>query len=225
MFLLSLIVFFVLYLLCAILYYFDDNHTTDTLNTTSHNTPLEIFWTVMPSILLCFVAMPSFGLLYSIDELVSPSVTLKVIGHQWYWTYEYSDFSLSGDTIFVESYMLMDDDLLGGYFRLLETDTRVVLPIEVHVRALITSADVLHSWAVPSLGIKIDACPGRLNQVALFIKRAGIYYGQCSEICGVNHGFMPIVVQAVSLEKFNTWLLSKYDNIEGSWRSRLAINE
>jgi len=205
MFLLIFIVFFVLYMIFAILHNFSNIPADRPLDTSSHNTLLEIFWTVVPSIILLFVAVPSFALLYSIDELVNPSLTLKVIGHQWYWTYEYSDYSMEYGNLNVESYMVSEEDLIPGQYRLLETTYRVVLPINVHVRTLITSADVLHSWAVPSLGLKLDACPGRLNQAALFIKREGVYYGQCSEICGVNHGFMPIVIQAVPMADFNAW--------------------
>eukprot|EP00975_Prorocentrum_lima_P026859 5646127-Prorocentrum_lima.AAC.1 len=125
------------------------------------------------------------------------------------WTY--SDYGAEYGTINVESYMLAEDDLPAGSYRLLETNYRVVVPTAVHVRALVTSADVLHSWAIPSLGVKVDACPGRLNQAALFVKREGVYYGQCSEICGVNHGFMPIVIQAVSLEDYGSWFSSQID--------------
>lgn len=155
------------------------------------------------------MAFPSFALLYSIDELVNPSATLKSVGHQWYWTYEYSDFGAEFGSVELESYMVPEEDLGRGHYRLLETNYRVVLPVGVHVRALVTSADVLHSWAIPSLGIKVDACPGRLNQTAMFIKREGVFYGQCSEICGVNHGFMPIVVQAVSLDTYGAWLSAR----------------
>lgn len=207
MFLIIFIVVFVLYVMTIIVYNFketNDNKSNVILRGT-HNTTLEVFWTILPSLLLLSVAIPSFALLYSIDELITPSVTLKVVGHQWYWTYEYSDFSMNYNHLHLESYMITDEDLLPGYYRLLETTSRVVLPTKVHIRVLITSADVLHCWAVPSLGIKTDACPGRLNQLALYIKRNGIFYGQCSEICGVNHGFMPIVVESVNLLKYSKW--------------------
>lgn len=171
-----------------------------------HGTTIEIIWTCTPAIILLIVAIPSFSLLYSMDEVIDPVMTLKVIGHQWYWSYEYSDVETGEDSIAFDSYMIQDNDLEKGQFRLLEVDNRVVLPIKTHIRLLITATDVLHSWAVPSLGIKLDACPGRLNQTSLFIKREGVFYGQCSEICGINHGFMPIVVEAVSLDDYVNWL-------------------
>jgi cytochrome c oxidase subunit 2 len=154
------------------------------------------------------IAIPSFALLYSLDEVINPSMTLKVIGHQWYWSYEYSDSSNPKNILNFDSYMKSEEDLTLGNFRLLEVDNRIVLPIKIHIRLLVTAADVLHSWAVPSLGIKVDACPGRLNQVFLFLKREGVFYGQCSEICGINHGFMPIVVQGVKIDKFISYLIN-----------------
>jgi len=179
----------------------------------SHSSILEIVWTVIPAILLLWLAIPSFNLLYSLDEIIDPALTLKIVGHQWYWSYEYSDYALleSSDSLNFDSYMISTKDLTKGSFRLLEVDNRVVLPIQTHIRLLVTAADVLHSWAVPSFGIKIDACPGRLSQVSVFLKRIGVYYGQCSEICGVNHGFMPIVVQGVSVSKFIKWIVLKLE--------------
>jgi len=178
----------------------------------SHSNILEILWTVIPAFSLIFIAVPSFSLLYSLDELSDPSVTLKVIGHQWYWSYEYSDYfkkSNKSMTINFDSYMLNANEISSGSFRLLEVDSRVVLPTRTHIRLLVTSSDVLHSWAIPSFGIKVDATPGRLSQASLFIKRPGTYYGQCSEICGINHGFMPIVVRAVRPSLFARWLVLK----------------
>lgn len=174
----------------------------------THNTAVEIVWTITPSLILMIIAIPSFALLYSIDEVIDPSVTLKVIGKQWFWSYEYCDFiDKLNKTIQFDSYMVAEADLDEGQLRLLEVDNRVVLPIYTHIRILITSGDVLHSWAIPSLGVKTDACPGRLNQVSLFIKREGVFFGQCSELCGVNHGFMPIVIEAVPIEKYIKWVL------------------
>jgi cytochrome c oxidase subunit 2 len=174
----------------------------------THGTTIEIVWTITPSLILMVIAIPSFALLYSIDEVVDPSVTLKVIGHQWFWSYEYSDMANEFEQPnSFDSYMVAEDDLEPGQLRLLEVDNRVVLPTKTHVRVLVTSADVLHSWAVPSLGVKMDACPGRLNQVSVFIKREGVFYGQCSELCGVNHAFMPIVVEGVPIEKYIRWIL------------------
>jgi len=173
----------------------------------SHNTFIEIVWTIIPALILMVIAVPSFALLYSMEEFIEPSFTVKCTGHQWYWCYEYShvkkkEIARLIDGIKFESYMLPTEDLYKGNLRLLEVDHRLTLPIKTHVEVVVTAADVLHCWAVPAFGIKIDACPGRLNQTSLFIKREGVFYGQCSEICGVNHGFMPIVVHAVSVYDF-----------------------
>lgn len=174
---------------------------------TTHGETLEIVWTVTPGLILRGIGVPSFTLLYSRDEVIDPSVTLKAIGHQWYWSYEYSDYvGEDGESIAFDSYRIPEEDLEPGGLRLLEVDNRVVLPVNTHVRVLVTAADVLHCWAVPSLGVKIDACPGRLNQVAVFLKREGLFYGQCSELCGVNHGFRPIVVESVSEEQYLDWV-------------------
>ena len=164
---------------------------------------LEIIWTILPSFILLSIAIPSFALLYSVDEIIDPTLTIKVIGYQWYWEYEYPDFNTN--QLVFQSYMINEDDLSVGELRLLEVDNRVVIPSQTHVRVLVTSNDVIHSWAIPSLGIKMDAVPGRLNQVSLFTKQPGIYYGQCSEICGVNHGFMPIVVESLPFNDFVRW--------------------
>lgn len=175
-----------------------------------HGTVIEIVWTLIPAFILVGVAVPSFSLLYAVDEIVDPALTLKVVGHQWYWSYEYSDYtSESGDSIDFDSYRIPDSDLEEGNLRLLEVDNRVVLPVDTHVRLIITSADVLHSWAVPSFGVKLDACPGRLNQVSRFAKREGVFYGQCSEICGTNHAFRPIAVEVVSLADYVSWISGK----------------
>lgn len=186
----------------------------------THSSLLEIIWTIIPAIVLILIAVPSFTLLYSLDELIDPVLTLKVVGHQWYWSYEYSDcvtFNEAANVNF-DSYMVPTSDLAdtigAGSFRLLEVDNHIELPVNTHIRVLVTSADVLHSWAVPSFGIKIDACPGRLSQGSLFLKREGVYYGQCSEICGVNHGFMPIVVNAVSRDSFADWINIKLEDLE-----------
>jgi len=182
----------------------------------THSTPLEIIWTIVPAIILLFIAIPSFALLYSMDEMIDPALTLKVVGHQWYWSYEFSDYATleGGESLNFDSYMLSLDDLTLGNLRLLEVDNRVILPVNTHIRVIVTAADVLHSWAIPSFGLKVDACPGRLNQTSLFIKREGTFYGQCSEICGVNHGFMPIVVKTVDLESYVSWIASKLEDLE-----------
>jgi cytochrome c oxidase subunit 2 len=212
MFFLIFIGAFVFWMLYQIIILYNDEANPVSKKFT-HSSVLEIVWTIVPAIILVFIAIPSFALLYSIDEVIDPSVTLKVIGHQWYWSYEYSDYATleGGDTLNFDSYMIPTSDLGLGSFRLLEVDNRVVLPINTHIRVLITAADVLHSWAIPSFGIKVDACPGRLSQASLFIKREGVYYGQCSEICGVNHGFMPIVVKGVSTNEFTGYIAGKLD--------------
>jgi len=182
-----------------------------------HGTTIEIVWTITPALVLMIIAVPSFALLYAMDEIIDPAITLKIVGHQWYWSYEYSDYCADGsEPIAFDAYMLPEDDLEPGNLRLLEVDNRVVLPVDTHVRLIITAADVLHCWAMPSFGVKMDACPGRLNPTSIFIKREGTYYGQCSEICGVNHGFMPIVVDAVSLEDYIRWISSKVELDEES---------
>jgi len=177
-----------------------------------HASTLEVVWTIVPGLVLMVIAIPSFALLYVADELVDPAMTIKVVGHQWYWSYEYSDYETDdGDSLNFDSYIVQEDDLTIGSLRLLEVDNRVVVPTNTHVRVIVTAADVLHCWAVPSFGFKIYACPGRLNQSSIFVQREGVYYGQCSEICGVNHGFMPIVVEAVSLDNYVSWISSKLE--------------
>lgn len=170
----------------------------------THGKVIEIIWTILPAMVLVMIAIPSFVLLYSIDELIDPTLTLKAVGHQWYWSYEYSDFE-EGDLAF-DSYMLPEEELKEGQLRLLEVDRKVWLPVNTNIRVLVTAADVLHCWAVPSMGVKMDCVPGRLNQASLFIKREGVFYGQCSELCGVNHGFMPICIKVVPMELFNYWV-------------------
>jgi len=170
----------------------------------THGVMIEIVWTILPVFVLVFIAIPSFALLYSIDEIIDPTLTIKVIGHQWYWSYEYTDFA--NEKVLFDSYMVPENDLQQGELRLLEVDRKVWLPVNTHIRVLITGNDVLHSWAIPAFGIKMDAVPGRLNQVSVYIKREGVFYGQCSELCGVNHGFMPIVVKAVPIRVFINWI-------------------
>lgn len=170
-------------------------------------TLIEVIWTLIPAVLLVFIAFPSLKLLYLMDEVIDPALTIKAIGHQWYWSYEYSDYG--SETIDFDSYMIPTTDLSKGDLRLLEVDNRLIVPIQTQVRVLVTGGDVLHSFAVPSLSVKIDAVPGRLNQTSFFIKRPGVFYGQCSEICGANHSFMPIVIEAVSLDKFIHWVATQ----------------
>lgn len=186
---------------------FDQNPTPSSL---THGTLIEMIWTITPAFILLIIAIPSFSLLYAMDEVISPSITIKALGHQWYWSYEYSDYvNENHEFIEFDSYMIPEEDLEFGQLRLLEVDNRMIVPTNTHIRIVISAADVLHSWAVPSLGIKCDAIPGRLNQSSLFIKREGVYYGQCSEICGINHGFMPIVVEAVPLKNYVAWVSNK----------------
>nr|QTH79110.1 cytochrome c oxidase subunit II [Empria sp.] len=164
---------------------------------------IEIIWTVSPTILLIFIALPSIHLLYLSDEMNSPILTIKAIGHQWYWTYEYTDFK----NIEFDSYMNKNINNLNS-FRLLDVDNNMIIPLNTQLRMLITSTDVIHSWTIPALGKKIDAIPGRLNQISLMIKRPGLYYGQCSEICGANHSFMPIVIESIPMNFFLKWINS-----------------
>nr|YP_010968421.1 cytochrome c oxidase subunit II [Aurivittia aurivittata]WNO18766.1 cytochrome c oxidase subunit II [Aurivittia aurivittata] len=161
---------------------------------------IEMIWTILPAITLIFIALPSLRLLYLLDELNNPLLTLKSIGHQWYWSYEYSDFY----NVEFDSYMIQNNK--NNNFRLLDVDNRIILPMNNHIRILITATDVIHSWTIPSLGIKVDANPGRLNQTNFFINRPGIFYGQCSEICGANHSFMPIVIESISMMNFISWI-------------------
>nr|QNU09910.1 cytochrome c oxidase subunit II [Cornitermes cumulans] len=163
---------------------------------------IETVWTIAPAIILVFIAIPSLRLLYLMDEIHNPAMTLKTVGHQWYWSYEYSDFT----KLEFDSYMVQQDDHQMNTFRLLDTDNRIVLPMNSPIRMIVTAADVLHSWTVPSLGVKTDATPGRLNQVSFSINRPGLLYGQCSEICGANHSFMPIVIESVSTNQFINWV-------------------
>lgn len=180
-----------------------------------HRKVLEWVWTCLPAFILLFLLYPSLVLLYCYDRpyITRPYLTFKAIGHQWYWSYEYSDYVTSSATetrehIKFDSYMVHQDDLPFGQFRLLEVDRRIVLPIGVCMRLVTTSSDVLHSWAVPALGVKIDAVPGRLNQFWIVADRAGTFYGQCSELCGVNHGFMPIAVECTVFTSFFKALLA-----------------
>nr|YP_009691863.1 cytochrome c oxidase subunit II [Blepephaeus succinctor]QEG58656.1 cytochrome c oxidase subunit II [Blepephaeus succinctor] len=163
---------------------------------------IEIIWTILPAITLIFIALPSLRLLYILDEVNNPLITVKSIGHQWYWSYEYSDFK----NIEFDSYMTPVNSLKPFEFRLLDVDNRMVIPYESQIRLLVTALDVIHSWTVPSLGVKIDATPGRLNQVSLSSNRTGLFYGQCSEICGANHSFMPIVIESISPKHFMKWI-------------------
>nr|ACY73537.1 cytochrome c oxidase II [Plebejus anna] len=161
---------------------------------------IELIWTILPAITLIFIALPSLRLLYLLDELNNPLITIKSIGHQWYWSYEYSDFK----NIEFDSYMI--NEFNNNNFRLLDVDNRIIIPMNNNIRMLITATDVIHSWTVPTIGVKVDANPGRLNQTSFFINRPGIFFGQCSEICGANHSFMPIVIESISMKNFINWV-------------------
>jgi len=210
MFYLTAILFSVGWILLSIIrnYYYKKSIISNKYLT--HGTLIELIWTVTPALILILIAFPSFKLLYLMDEVTDPNLTLSVEGHQWYWSYQYSDF-LNEDEEFIEydSYMVPDSDLEKGAFRMLEVDNRIILPELTHTRFMISAADVIHSFAIPSLGVKCDAYPGRLNQMSVHINREGIFYGQCSEICGILHSSMPIAIQSVSLEKFLLWLKSQ----------------
>lgn len=162
---------------------------------------IETVWTILPAVTLVFLAIPSLHLLYLTDEINRPSLTIKTVGHQWYWRYEYSDFT----NIEFDSYIVPTEDLKTGEYRLLEVDNRLVIPINLEVRILITAADVIHSWAIPRIGIKVDAIPGRLNQLGFTARRPGVFYGQCSEICGANHSFIPIAIEVIDSKSFINW--------------------
>nr|YP_009002072.1 cytochrome c oxidase subunit II [Pseudocellus gertschi]AGL11934.1 cytochrome c oxidase subunit II [Pseudocellus gertschi] len=162
---------------------------------------IELIWTILPAIILISIAFPSLRLLYLMDESFNPLMTIKISGHQWYWSYEYPDFSPQE----IESYMLPLSD--SQQFRLLDVDNRTVVPNNTQIRMLVTSSDVIHSWTIPALGVKVDAVPGRLNQLITLTKRPSIMFGQCSEICGANHSFMPIVMESVNIKNFIKWII------------------
>ena len=170
-------------------------------STTSHNTTIEVIWTLVPCLILIVLAVPSFKVLYSQDEIPKADVTIKAIGYQWYWGYEYPD-----ENIVFDSYMIEEKDLKEGQPRLLAVDNEVYVPVNKVVKVMITANDVLHAWALPSFGVKRDAVPGRINETWFKADRTGTFYGQCSELCGIKHAFMPITVNVVSEEEYNQWL-------------------
>jgi len=196
------IVVFVMALLIYVAIRFNKK-ANPTPSKTSHNTLIEILWTVVPILILMAIAIPSFKLLYFGDRVEKADMTIKAIGYQWYWGYEYAD----EDGLEFEAVMLEDDERTEGQPRLLATDNAIVLPIDTNIRLLVTAEDVLHAWAMPAFGVKLDAVPGRLNETWMRIEKEGMYYGQCSELCGARHGFMPIMVKAVSKEDYAKWLV------------------
>jgi len=174
---------------------------------------IECIWTIIPAIILIQIAIPSLLLLYILDESIDSSLTIKIIGHQWYWRYEYTDFwsVRAASQIEFDAYMVPTNELERNIFRLLDVDNRTVLPYNIHIRILISSSDVLHAWTVPSLGVKADAVPGRLNQIKFIRQRPGIFFGQCSEICGANHRFIPISLEIVKINSFLNWVSCIYE--------------
>ena len=191
----------VLGLLLYIAYRYNSNKN-HTASTTTHNTVIEVLWTVIPVILLIIIAIPSFRILYTSETIPKADLTIKAIGNQWYWSYEYPDF----DDFSFDANMLQDDELSDPSLRLLETDTQIVVPVNKVVKLLITSNDVLHAWTIPAFAVKKDAVPGRLNETWFKAEKTGTYYGQCSELCGPKHAFMPINVKVVTQEEFDDWL-------------------
>jgi cytochrome c oxidase subunit 2 len=203
----TLICVLVLALLAYVVFRFNERRNP-VPSKTAHNTVVEVIWTVVPVLILVGIAIPSFKLLYFTDRAVDAEMTIKAIGRQWYWSYEYPD---NGNFTF-DALPVADEDLEPGGYRLLETDNRVVVPVDTTIRILVTGGDVLHSWAVPSFGVKTDAVPGRINETWIRVEREGVYYGQCSELCGVGHAFMPIAVEAVSKEEFARWVEEAQQN-------------
>ena len=205
MFYLVIILFAVAWILTSIIRNFVGNKISNKY--LNHGTLIELVWTITPALILILIAFPSFKLLYLMDEVTDPSLTLFVEGHQWYWSYQYPDFlSDDNEELEFDSYLVPESDLEKGSLRMLEVDNRVMLPELTHVRFIVTSGDVIHSYACPALGIKCDAYPGRLNQVSVLVNREGSFFGQCSEICGILHSSMPILIESLSLEKFLSWL-------------------
>jgi cytochrome c oxidase subunit 2 len=204
-FYLIIIFIFISWMLFRTIYIFKYNNKIIKIN----NPFLEIIWTIIPAIILYLIGIKSFKLLYVMDECINPKITIKILGYQWFWTYEYPNNNYGCDIIY-NSIIKKKFKLNEGHFRLLDVDNPMFVPEKTHIRLIITSMDVIHSWTVPSFGIKVDAIPGRLNQTSLFIKRKGIYYGQCSELCGVNHAFMPIVVKAEDKDVYITRLAQYY---------------
>ena len=216
----TVITVFVLGLLLYIAVKFNEKSNPVPTKTT-HNSTLEVLWTAIPMLILIVIAVPSFKLLYLQDRTSKPEMTLKIVGHQWYWSYAYPDHG----NIKFDSNMVQTADLKKGQPRLLAVDNPVYLPINTNIRLLMTSVDVIHSWALPALIHKTDSVPGRINESWVRIKSPGTYYGQCSELCGVNHGFMPIMVKAVSKEEFQSWVKKakkKFVNVDDQNAQHLA---
>ena len=211
MFYLIIILFSVGWIILSIVWSYTYKKSPISHKYLSHGTLIELIWTITPALLLILIAFPSFKLLYLMDEISDPALSILAEGHQWYWSYQYADFTDSENNfIEFDSYIVPEDDLEEGSLRQLEVDNRVIIPELTHTRFVVTSGDVIHSFACPSLGLKVDAYPGRLNQASLWINREGVFYGMCSEICGILHSSMPIVIESVSIEKFLVWLKNQY---------------
>lgn len=195
----AITIFVTLLLIFVVVRY--NRHVNKVPSKVTHNVLLEVIWTVIPIVILIIIAVPSFKILYKNDRVTSPEMTLKITGYQWYWGYEYPD----NDGISFDSRMVADEDIEGDQKRLLSTDNVVVLPVETDIAILVTANDVIHAWAIPAFGVKIDAVPMRTNETWFRIDRPGVYYGQCSEICGKDHSYMPIEIHAVTKEEFKAW--------------------
>ena len=214
----TVITVFVLFLLFYVSFKFRKS-ANPTPSKRSHHAVLETLWTAIPVVILIFMAIPSFKLVYQQDVTPEYDMTIKVIGHQWYWEYQYPD----QENLSFESYMVQDEDLKPGQPRLLSVDNRLVLPANKVIQVLVTAGDVLHSFAMPSLGVKKDAIPGRLNETWMKIDKPGIYRGQCSEICGTGHGYMPIVIEAVTEDQFASWILETKNKFAKINNNTLAL--
>jgi cytochrome c oxidase subunit 2 len=211
MFYLAIVLFAVSWMMVSIIINFKNKKISNKY--VNHGTLVELIWTISPALILILIAFPSFKLLYLMDEVIDPALVIYGEGHQWYWSYQYPDFiNTEQEIVEYDSYIIPESDLELGQLRMLEVDNRVIIPELTHTRFVVAGADVIHSYACPSLGIKCDAYPGRLNQSSVYLNREGTFYGQCSEICGILHSSMPIAIQSTSLPKFLFWL---YDQIEG----------
>nr|QHD26496.1 cytochrome c oxidase subunit II [Lepidotrigona flavibasis] len=197
----NFVMMFILMITSLTLFFIVDLMTNKYLNLVLlKNHTVEIVWTIIPMLILLIICYPSLKILYFIDEMINPYFSIKAVGHQWYWSYEYPEFN----NYEINSYMMESIELSS--FRLLETDNRLIVPFKIPMRLIVTSSDVIHSWTIQSLGIKVDAVPGRINQLNLFSIRPGLYFGQCSEICGVNHSFMPITLESTDYNNFVKWI-------------------
>ena len=214
----TIITLFVLALLLICIFRFNEK-ANPVPSKTTHNSVLEVVWTVLPIVILVVIAIPSYRLLFFADRTTEAEMTMKIIGNQWFWSYEYPDQEISFDSIPRPDNEI---DTAKGEHRLLEVDKHVVLPVGTNIRLLFTATDVLHAWTIPAFGVKLDNVPGRINETWVRIDKEGRYYGQCSELCGVNHSFMPIVVDAVSKEKFQAWVSKEKQAAEGPATNQLA---